>query len=209
MPRKVLFFLAVLLSLAAARAVRADTIQLDGTTAGQYTFNGTTYELSPYGGTLNGTPTSFICVDISGHVPAAGSWQATSTMLTNPTNNYVGTIQGSGTVYLEMAYLATLMINNLAAGHVGEATADQFAIWSFTGGPNPFANTPSSTQVLDLQALQAVQAGFTVTGWQILTPNPGQIGQEMLVMPAPEPSSLLLISGGLFGCVAFRSRRRR
>ena len=207
--------MAFLLFFAAASNLRADTVQLDGTTAGTYTFMGVTYELSPYGGSLNGLPTSFTCVDIQQGVPAMGSWTATPTMLTNPANDYSNTIQGmangsaaAGLIYLEMAWLTEQMVNNLATGHVGDATADQFAIWSFTGGPDPFANTTASTGALVNDAFLAIQGGFTVTGWLIETPDPGQAGQEMLILPANEPSGLILASTGLLGVAVFRKKLR-
>lgn len=71
---------------------------------------------------------------------------------------------------------------------------DQFAIWSLTGGPDPYGTDGSIVPA----AIAAVQAtGFNGAGSEILTPT-GSTGQEFLVN-TPEPSILILLVIGLLG----------
>jgi PEP-CTERM motif len=76
------------------------------------------------------------------------------------------------------------------------AGEDQRAIWSFTGGIDPYGTLAA----LLAQAQTAVSGGFTVSGWEILTPDavPGNRGQEFLLEATiPEPSTILLLLAGL------------
>jgi len=198
--------LALVLGVSAAKA---DTVSLDGTTAGTYTFNGTTYNLSPYGGTLNGQSVQFICVDQSSHVPAQSSWDVTTVAVDS--GPFSGTVQGNQMAYQEMAYLASQMLDALANGQVGVATAYQFAIWSFTGGPDPFAasNPAYDNASLIAQAQNEVQGGlFSDAGWEVVTPLPGQTGQEMLVQTTEPSNLLLLVCGMIVTSGLFRNRKR-
>jgi hypothetical protein len=77
----------------------------------------------------------------------------------------------------------------------------QWAIWSFSGGGNPYGTNSS----LDANALKAVQNGFTGSGWEILTPA-GSYGQEFLVQ-TPEPGTLGLLLPGLVLLLALKGRR--
>lgn len=81
---------------------------------------------------------------------------------------------------------------------------DQYAIWSFTGGPNPYG----TNSTLVAAALAAVQGGFSGQGWEILTPT-GSAGQEFLIfVGVPEPAELLVILIGLaFVALATRTKR--
>src|SRR5690242_19903708 len=100
-----------------------------------------------------------------------------------------------------MAWLVTQMMSTTSQL---QQAMDQYAIWSFTGGPNPYGSNSS----LVAAALAAVQGGFSGQGWEILTPT-GSAGQEFLVfVGVPEPGGLLMLLIGL-AVVAFATKTRR
>jgi len=184
------------LVLAFAGAAKADTVTIDGT----YSFASNGYGIPPYGGTLNGQSAAFYCVDFSHPIQAGDTWQVATTNLAG--SNFSSTFLGNQTAYLEMAWLVTQMVGSSNQLQIAK---DQFAIWSFTGGPNPFGTNSS----LVAAALAAVKAGFTGQGWQILTPN-GPKGQEFLIFVA-EPAELLMLVIGLIilGMAAHKKRVAR
>jgi hypothetical protein len=178
---KALGSVLTLLVLSFAATAKADTVTVDGT----YAFGSNGYGIPPYGGTLNGAGgQAFYCVDFSSTIAAGYSWQVNITSLTG--SNFSLTKQGIQTTYLEMAWLITQMLGT--TNQLQQAKA-QFAIWSFTGGPNPFG----TNSTLVAAALAAVQAGFTGQGWEILTPT-GSKGQEFLIfVGVAEPAELLML----------------
>jgi len=232
--RRSLLRLSLLLLLPAA-PILADDVQFTGTAAFADPLTGTS--MSPYSGTLNGQAVEFICVDATTGLASTASWTATATALTNPFS-YANTLQfqltGSNstaqTNYLEIAYLITQLLTNLDlanqadAAHqnsletfYGELAAqDQWAIWSFTppsaalGNPDPYGTNAS----LVATAQAAVQGGFTVSNWEILTPDsdiPGRTGapgQEVIVVPTPEPATVVLLLAGALGLVALTLVRK-
>ncbi len=96
--------------------------------------------------------------------------------------------KGNQTAYLEMAWLITQMMSTTDQLRIAK---DQYAIWSLSGGPNPYG----TNSTLVAAALAAVAAGFTGQGWEILTPT-GSTGQEFLIR-VPEPAELLMLLIGL------------
>ena len=76
---------------------------------------------------------------------------------------------------------------------------DQYAIWSFTGGPDPYG----TNSALVAAALAGI-TGFNAQGWEILTPT-GGAGQEFLIFVS-EPSEFLMILLGL-AALAFVARK--
>src|SRR5215467_9327034 len=174
---------------------KADTVYVDGT----FAFANNGYGIPPYGGTLNGVQQAFYCVDFSTPIHAGQSWQVNVTSLTG--SNFSLTRMGNQTTYLEMAWLVTQMMGTT---NQLQQAKDQYAIWSFTGGPNPYG----TNSALVAAALAAVQAGFTGQGWEILTPT-GSAGQEFLIfVGAPEPAELLMLLIGLT-VLAFTARRKQ
>jgi hypothetical protein len=163
--------------------VKADTVQIDGT----YAFANNGYGIPPYGGTLNGQSTSFYCVDFSSTIQAGDAWTVWVTSLTG--SNFSSTKLGNQTAYLEMAWLVTQMMG--ATTQLQQAK-DQYAIWSFTGGPNPYGTNSS----LVAAALTAVKTGFAGQGLTILTPT-GSKGQEFLIFSVAEPAELVMLAFGL------------
>ncbi len=181
------------LVLFCAGAAKADTVSIDGT----YSFANNGYGIPPYGGTLNGQSQSFYCVDFSHPIQAGDTWNVTITSLTG--SNFSSTFLGNQTSYLAMAWLITQMMGTTNQLQIAK---DQYAIWSFTGGPNPYGTNAAIVAA----ALAAVQAGFTGQGWEILTPT-GSLGQEFLIR-VPEPAALLLILMG-FMVLAIATRNKR
>jgi len=176
-----------------AGTAKADTVSVDGT----YHFASNGYGIPPYGGTLNGQSQAFYCVDFSHPIQAGNTWNVTITSLTG--SNFSSTRFGNQSTYLAMAWLITQMMGTTNQLQIAK---DQFAIWSFTGGPNPYG----TNSALVAAAFAAVTAGFTGQGWAILTPT-GSVGQEFFIM-VPEPTVLLMLIVGLFVMgVATRTRR--
>ena len=185
-------FACIALALTFSTSAKADTVYVDGS----YAFANGGYGIPPYGGTLNGQSAKFFCVDFSTPIWAGESWQVTVTSLTG--SNFSLTKLKNQTSYLEMAWLVTQMMSTTSQL---QQAMDQYAIWSFTGGPNPYGtNSP-----LVAAALAAVQGGFSGQGWEILTPT-GSAGQEFLVFVS-EPSEALMLLIGLV--ILFLVRRAR
>lgn len=174
---------------------------------GSYAFGSNGYGIPPYGGTLNGQTTDFYCVDFSHDITGGDSWNAVVTDLTSGAN-YNATYLKSENTYEEFAWLITQMMGT--SNQTAQA-ADQWAIWSLTGGAaeDPFATTPGqyNTATLLTDAQTAVNDGFTGQGFEILTPDVGQYGQEFMIS-TPEPSGLLLLGVGLCGLFLFSYRER-
>ena len=126
---------------------KADTVYVDGS----YAFANGGYGIPPYGGTLNGQSEQFYCVDFSTPIWGGESWQVTVTSLTG--SNFSLTKLKNQTSYLEMAWLITQMMSTTSQL---QQAMDQYAIWSFTGGPNPYG----SNSTLVAAALAAVNRAW-------------------------------------------------
>ncbi len=177
-----------LVFLAFAGTAKADTVSVDGS----YAFASNGYGIPPYGGTLNGQSESFYCVDFTHDITGGMSWNVAVTSMAG--SNFSATFLQNQTTYEEMAWLVT---NMMGSGNQTQEAEDQFAIWSLTGGPNPFGTDVA----LVAEALAAVESGFTGQGFEILTPT-GATGQEFLVY-VPEPSVLPMLCIGLLALAFF------
>jgi len=188
-------FAVLVLLFAFPGATKADTVYVDGS----YAFAKGNYGIPPYGGTLNGQSEQFFCVDFTTNIWGGESWQVNVTSLTG--SNFSLTKLGNQTSYLEMAWLITQMMSSTSQL---QKAMDQYAIWSFSGGPNPYL----SNSTLVAAALAAVQGGFTGQGWEILSPT-GSAGQEFLIfVGVPEPAEALMLILGL-AVLAFATRKSR
>lgn len=188
-------FVVIVLAVTFSAGAKADTVYVDGS----YAFANGGYGIPPYGGTLNGQSAQFFCVDFSTPIWGGESWQVNVTSLTG--SNFSLTKLKNQTSYLEMAWLVTQM---MSATTQLQKAMDQYAIWSLTGGPNPYGSNSS----LITAAFAAVQNGFTGAGWEILSPT-GSAGQEFLIfVGVPEPAELVMLLIGL-AVLAFATRRKQ
>ncbi|MGB6431241.1 MAG: thioester domain-containing protein [Candidatus Acidiferrales bacterium] len=176
---------------------------------GSYAFGNNGVGIPPYGGTLNGQSEEFYCVDFSHDIVAWDTWPAIVTPLSNtsnysPTYLYTGNNATTETIYQEFAWLIT---QEMSAPSNDAAAADQWAIWSLSGGNDPYTGPTDNATFLLGQALDAVDSGFTGQGWEILTPDnaAGGQGQEFMVY-TPEPSGLLLLGMGLCALIFVKRR---
>lgn len=185
-------FAILLLFASGAKADPINTVQVDGSAA----FFVGNIGIPPYGGTLNNQGESFYCVDFSSPIKAWDTWNVYITSLSGPSLSL--TRLGNQTSYLEMAWLVTQM---MGATTDDQKAGYQFAIWSFTGGPNYSTNS-----TLVAAALAAVQHGYNGQGWEILTPT-GGMGQEFLIY-VPEPSQLIMFVVGLL-VLGLATQKRR
>jgi hypothetical protein len=173
-----LLIIVVLSFVGTAKADTLGTVWVDGSHA----FASPPYGIPPYGGTLNRQSESFYCVDFSAPISAGDSWNVDIANLV--ASNFVSTRLGSQTPYLDMAWLITQIVGTTDQGLKAEY---QFAIWSFTGGPNQ--QTTSALMKADLDAVTSGK--FTGQGFYVLTPR-GSKGQEFLIH-VPEPPVLLML----------------
>jgi len=180
--------LAVSLLSISAKADPLATVYFNGS----YAFGNNGVGIPPYGGTLNGQSAEFYCVDFSHDITANTSWQATVTNLGS--SNYSSTRLDNSTIYYEIAWL---LDQSLATTNQTTQAELQWAVWSFSGGWNPYG----TNSTLTAEALSAVNNGFTDNSWEILTPT-GNYGQEFFVR-TPEPSTLALLIIALIALAGF------
>jgi hypothetical protein len=203
--QKILFAAAVLSLLSFAPSAFADSFV---TVDGSYAFGDNGYGIPPYGGTLNGQPAEFYCVDFTHDIAGGDSWLAIVTPVASSGSSSVPYLAGDTTDgvsdYLLFAWLITQMTQTTDQPTQAQ---DQWAIWSLTDGNyDPYGNQAS---ILSNAAAQLTAADFTGQGWDILTPdaNCNQYGQEFLVR-TPEPSSILLMGIGLCGLLFLKRREQ-
>jgi hypothetical protein len=207
--QKILLAAAITLASFAPAALADSTVTFNGS----YAFGDNGYGIPPYGGTLNGQPAEFYCVDFSHDITGGMSWSAAVTPLTpggnysatylgNPTSaTYAGSNSAAASDYLLFAYILTEMSETTDQNQIAQ---DQWAIWSYTdGGVDPYGSA-SLTNVIN--GAKAGLSTFNPTGWEILTPDNGTYGQEFMYY-VPEPSSVLLLALGL-GALLFLKRRQ-
>jgi len=192
-------FLAAGILLFLIPSAKADSIVAFN---GSYAFGNNGVGIPPYGGTLNGQAAEFYCVDFSHDITGGDSWNAIVTPVTTNPAGYGSTYLKSETDYLEFAWLLT---QEQGTTDQTQIAADQWAIWSVTGASDPYTGADSASVLLG-DAQTAVNDGFTGQGWEILTPDAGQYGQEFMVQ-THEPSGLALLGVGL--CALFLLAKRR
>lgn len=196
---KIAVWLVVLALLGFAGTAKADTVYVNGTYAFADYSSGTGYGIPPYGGTLtSGGVTQneqFFCVDFAHQITGGMSWNVTVTSLTG--SNFSSTFLGNQNTYLELAWLVTKM---MGAPSQMIAAQYQYAIWSLTGGPNPYGTNSSLLK----QAAAAI-GSFNAQGWEILTPT-GNQGQEFLIYTS-EPSVLVMLLAGLLALALVAHKR--
>jgi hypothetical protein len=211
--RKFLFVAAATLLTLSPSAFADSTVYVSGT----YAFANNGYGIPPYGGTLDGNSAEFYCVDFSHDITGGDTWQAvttpvipggnySSTYLDNPSSPfYAGGNSQAGNDYQVFAWLLTQMTQD---PNQSDQAAYQWAIWSLTGGTDPITSGSWDASNLIGEAEWAINyGGFTGAGWDILTPDQGQYGQEFMVQ-TPEPSTVLLLALGLGGLLFLKRREK-
>jgi hypothetical protein len=201
--QKLLFVAVAVTLLSFAPSAFADSfVTVDGT----YAFGNNGYGIPPYGGTLNGQPAEFYCVDFAHDIAGGDSWLAIVTPVASSGSSTVPYLAGQTTDGVSDYLLFAWLITQMQTSSQPIQAQDQWAIWSLTGATDPYGNQGS---ILSNAATQLTAADFTGQGWEILTPDASlnQYGQEFLIQ-TPEPSSILLMGIGLCGLLFLKRREQ-
>src|SRR5258708_2401601 len=199
--KRMQWLLAVLLLTAVS--AKADSVYVNGS----FSFADHGVGIPPYGGILNGHSASFYCVDFGHQISGNTGWTVKVTPLLSA-SGYGNTYLQNQTTYLEMAWLITNMLGTSSQTLQAQY---QWAIWYLSVGSNlNLVKDPYAKDVFwaTAAATAVLQNHFTVSGWEILTPDPkGPYGHEFIVVATPESSSLLLLGIGFIRLAGLGRRK--
>jgi hypothetical protein len=176
----------------------ADTLTFTGSTA-----NG---EYGPYSMSLNGstTTTPMICFSDKNWISGGEQWSVQAYNI-NTIATLGGAFAGTAAEYNELGYLANELFADPGNSNL------QLAIWSVFGLSAPFTATSGSIQEVN-DAISHVNAGY-VTSDVFYIPSGSNLPlvngttPQPFISQVPEPSSLVLLSGGLLGVIGLLSKR--
>jgi hypothetical protein len=192
---KKLILIALLL---VGTTAHADTLTFTGSTA-----NG---EYGPYSMSLNGstTTTPMICFSDKNWISGGEQWSVQAYNI-NTIATLGGAFAGTAAEYNELGYLANELFADPGNSNL------QLAIWSVFGLSAPFTATSGSIQDVN-DAISHVNAGY-VTSDVFYIPSGSNLPlvngttPQPFISQVPEPSSLVLLSGGLLGVIGLLSKR--
>ena len=205
--RKAWLLLPVLLM---ATAVHADSVTVKF--IGVNGANDGHYYVSPYYGTINGSPVTLYCVDIANTVHFNQVWEANLSTITNG-SNLSNTRYGSMPQGLALYQQAAWLINQFPTNSSDYVNL-QYALWNLFN-PNLAPDSAGSNAWL---ALAAANFGSMSFGNFLVVTNvapvylTGQVQEFIIIVPpapVPEPATLALFGSGLIAIATVVRRRSR
>jgi hypothetical protein len=208
--------LALTLSLGIAAPASAST-QFTFLNPGTVTAFG--YFVGPYNG-FQGAPANanvlLNCVDFFHHIANGDVWQANLTSLGSSSG--IGTVTrfNNLTAYRQAAWLSTQFSTTSNPATIGDIQA---TIWNLFSGPTTPPQPSTNAWLLASQAYVAANTnGSTYQNFWVVTDVNAHLAngdddpnskQEFIIVPTPEPATMLLVATGLAGLASVRIRRRK
>jgi len=174
------------------------------------------YGIYPYYGNINNGPTlTVMCDDFTTEVGVPSSWNANLTALSTGdlSNTKFGSLPGALRDY-EMAFW--LFNQTSTPNGSADLTGLQLAVWYLFDANDPtlIALIQSNGYENDMNqwlTLASINAYTNLADYKsdiIISPNPGNSGQEQLE-ETPEPNTLMLLGSGILGLSTFLRKRER
>lgn len=204
---KKLFYLVALViaSFGLTRTTQADTVTLQLTGVNSAAQGG--YAVGPATGTVNGTSIAIVCDDFAHHVAVGQTWTATVSMFSDLSKARFANLPDALAKYQQAAWLFDqFALNPSATGDI------QFAIWGlFT------PSTPATAGALNwINIVKGINlSDYDFSGFRFYTPvdcsktSPQEFIAKIPAAPVPEPTTLVLLGGGLAGIAALLKKRNR
>jgi hypothetical protein len=174
------------------------------------------YYVGPYNGMQGNSNVLLNCVDFFHHVANGDVWQANLTSLGSSTG--IGTVTrfNNLTLYREAAWLSTQFANTTNPSTIADIQA---TIWNLFSGPTTPPQPSSNAWLLASQAYVAANPnGSTYQNFWVVTDVTARLAngdddpnskQEFIIVPSPEPATMMLVATGLLGFAGVRIRRRK
>ncbi len=200
--------LLVLAAACVAAATQIAASPLHATFTGENGVQAFGYYVSPYYGTLDGTPVIFFCDDFANEVTIGQSWLAKASTITpgsDLSQTRYGKTEDAIALYEQAAWL-TAQFDTEPKSQYGDLQA---SIWQIFD-----ANAPEPSTKIWINRAKDSYTSMSYANYRVITNTgpvkaTGQVQEFIMRESVPEPAAFVLFGSGLLCMMVFLKSRRR